>query len=108
MHDLTKWIVMARSRSQWRHEASTTIDRLQSRFTSNGNSALVPNRTEMQCRDRWIYTLDPSVDMTVARTGCWTTDEDIKLKAAVEKDGGKNWVAIYRATSWSNEKDVQG
>jgi hypothetical protein len=42
----------------------------------------------------------------MARTGCWTTHEGIKLKDAVQTHGGKNWDAIYRASSWSNEKDV--
>ncbi len=28
------------------------------------------------------------------RTGRWTADEDNKLKKAIEKCGGKNWVAV--------------
>ena len=38
--------------------------------------------------------MEPSVDMAMARTGHWTAEEDIKLKKAVQKHGGKNWTAI--------------
>jgi hypothetical protein len=56
----------------------------------------VPSRSTRQCRDRWRNALDPSVGMALARTGHWTEDEDIKLKDAVEKYGGKNWIAIAK------------
>jgi hypothetical protein len=57
-------------------------------------SMLVPSRTQKQCRDRWRNALSPSIDMAMARTGHWTAEEDIKLKQAVQKYGGKNWTAI--------------
>jgi hypothetical protein len=59
-------------------------------------AVMVPSRTQRQCRDRWRNALDPSVDMAMARTGHWTAEEDIKLKAAVEKYGGKNWTEIAK------------
>jgi hypothetical protein len=57
-------------------------------------AALVPGRTKIQCRSRWHNYLNPSIDRTTAHTGKWKEDEDIKLKAAVQKHGGKDWVAI--------------
>jgi myb proto-oncogene protein len=53
-------------------------------------SALVPGRTRDQCRGRWLDVLDPKIDRTVQ----WTAVDDIKLKDAVQKHGGKNWAAI--------------
>jgi hypothetical protein len=57
-------------------------------------AALVPGRTKNQCHDRWRHALDPSIALTAKRTGTWTVDEDIKLKAAVQTHGGKDWAAI--------------
>jgi hypothetical protein len=57
-------------------------------------AALVPGRTRIQCQSRWRNALNPSIDRTTAHTGKWKEDEDIKLKNAVQKHGGKDWVAI--------------
>jgi hypothetical protein len=57
-------------------------------------SALVLGRTKMQCLYRWKDALGPSNDRASERKGKWTEDEDIKLKAAVQTHGGKNWAAI--------------
>jgi hypothetical protein len=38
--------------------------------------------------------LNPSIALTAGRTGKWSGDEDIKLKAAVRTHGGKNWDSI--------------
>ena len=48
----------------------------------------------MQCRDRWRYTLDSSIERVSGRTGTWTEDEFIKLKDAVQTHGGKSWAQI--------------
>jgi myb proto-oncogene protein len=56
--------------------------------------ALVPGRTRSQCKTRWHDVLDPSINLVNRRTGKWEEDEDIKLKNAVHKHGGKDWVAI--------------
>jgi hypothetical protein len=53
-------------------------------------AVLVPGRTELQCRDRWKNGLDQAS----ARKGKWVEDEDIKLKDAVKRHGGKNWKDI--------------
>jgi hypothetical protein len=57
-------------------------------------ATLVPNRTTGQCRHRWNYSLNPSIHQSNGRTGTWAEDEDIKLKAAVQTHGGKDWAAI--------------
>jgi hypothetical protein len=57
-------------------------------------AALVPGRTNGQCRYRWHNTLVSNIDATTARAGKWTADEDKKLKDAVLAHGGKNWGEI--------------
>jgi hypothetical protein len=57
-------------------------------------AALVPGRVESQCSSRWQHVLTPNIDHATGRTGTWTEDEDIKLKDAVQINGGKSWDAI--------------
>jgi hypothetical protein len=57
-------------------------------------SLLVPGRTKKQCTNRWYNALKPSVERATGRTDTWTTDDDNKLKNAVEKHGEENWTAI--------------
>jgi hypothetical protein len=57
-------------------------------------SALVPGRVESQCRNRWHYALNLSIDQASGRTGKWAEDEDNELKDAVQTHGDKNWDAI--------------
>ncbi|KAL0429527.1 UNVERIFIED_CONTAM: Myb-like protein L [Sesamum radiatum] len=42
----------------------------------------VPGRTQVQCRERWVNCLDPSLNMSK-----WTEEEDSKLEAAIAKHG---------------------
>lgn len=53
-------------------------------------AALVPGRSYLQCRQRWIRYLTKS-DLTM---GQFTAEEDVKLTAAVLKHGIKNWIAV--------------
>jgi hypothetical protein len=57
-------------------------------------AALIPGRTNLQCCDRWNRALDPRIALTAGSTGRWGEDEDIKLKAAVQRHGGKGWAAV--------------
>jgi hypothetical protein len=57
-------------------------------------AALVPGRTRKQCASRWNNAFDPSIALAGGRTGKWTEDEDINLKAAVQMHKGKDWPAI--------------
>jgi hypothetical protein len=56
-------------------------------------AALVPSRTKSQCSNRW-QVLDPRNAPTTGRMGRWGEDGDIKLRAAAQMYGGKNWVAV--------------
>ncbi|GAB2248907.1 hypothetical protein Droror1_Dr00012266 [Drosera rotundifolia] len=59
----------------------------------------VPGRTQAQCRDRWVNNLDPSVNM-----GEWTSDEELKLRLAIEKHGYR-WARV--ASSLGSRTDAQ-
>jgi myb proto-oncogene protein len=56
---------------------------------------LVPGRKNIQCCQRWIFTLDPA---NGKKTGKWTPEEDAKLIEAVKKHD-KNWVAVAAMVS---------
>jgi hypothetical protein len=53
-------------------------------------AALVPGRSYLQCRQRWVRYLTP----TNLTKGHFTSREDAKLEAAVFKHGIKNWIAV--------------
>jgi uncharacterized protein (DUF2237 family) len=57
-------------------------------------AALVPGRTQKQCNQRWFCSLDPNIALTAGSMGRWTADENIKLKAALQMHGSKDWAAI--------------
>ncbi|KAK4735880.1 hypothetical protein R3W88_010141 [Solanum pinnatisectum] len=42
----------------------------------------VPGRTHVQCRERWVNSLDPSLKLDE-----WTEEEDLKLKSAIDEHG---------------------
>jgi hypothetical protein len=54
-------------------------------------AAMVPGRTNRQCRSRWAECLDPGIN-----TGKWTPEEDAMLADAVKKHGHGygNWAAV--------------
>jgi hypothetical protein len=45
-------------------------------------AALVPDRNNEQCRDRWVYGLNPRIDKEM---GKWTAEENAKLIEGVQK-----------------------
>jgi myb proto-oncogene protein len=53
-------------------------------------AAMVPGRTNRQCRERWVATLDPT---NGTKKGKWTPEEDVKLTKAVERHG-KHWGSV--------------
>jgi hypothetical protein len=98
-------------RDRWKFVLDPIIDRAGGRWTAvediklkdavqthdgknwGAIAALVPGRTEKQCRGRWPF-LDPNIVGSSGRTGPWSDDEDIKLKDAVQRHGGKDWDTI--------------
>ncbi|XP_059645652.1 uncharacterized protein LOC132287150 isoform X2 [Cornus florida] len=42
----------------------------------------VPGRTQVQCRERWVNSLDPSLNLDK-----WTEEEDSRLEAAIAEHG---------------------
>jgi hypothetical protein len=57
-------------------------------------AALVPGRTKMQCYNRWQDVLDTNIRRVTGRKGRWTSDEDSKLKDAVQRIGNNDWDPI--------------
>ncbi|KAL6518140.1 hypothetical protein OROMI_033841 [Orobanche minor] len=45
-------------------------------------SRFVPGRTHVQCRERWVNSLNPSLNIAE-----WTEEEDSKLEMAIEEHG---------------------
>jgi hypothetical protein len=43
------------------------------------------------CNKKWYNALDPRIALTAGSMGIWTEDEDLKLKAALQTHGSKNW-----------------
>jgi hypothetical protein len=70
-------------------------------------SALVPGRTNSQCRTRWHDVSNTSIDQASGRKGKWTEDEDSKLKDAVKAHGGKDWIAIATLVPGRVEKQCR-
>jgi hypothetical protein len=62
----------------------------------NATAGLVPGRTKTQCRNRWRNVLDPRIVRTTERAVRWITEEDDKLRDAIQIRNGKNWNAIAR------------
>jgi myb proto-oncogene protein len=54
-------------------------------------AALVPGRTNRQCCQRWVVSLDP--DINTFKWKVWTAEEDVKLTEAVA-EFGNDWVRV--------------
>jgi hypothetical protein len=81
--------------AKWTADESKTLKDAVEKYNGKNWDAiaeLVPGRTKKQCTNRWYHNLVPSVG--TGRTDTWTTDDDNKLKYAVEKHGDENWDAI--------------
>lgn len=62
----------------------------------------VPHRTDVQCRERWVNVLDPSI-----RLDGWTAEEDAKLWDTVTKMGGPgNWNQVAKELPMRTDNQV--
>jgi S-ribosylhomocysteine lyase LuxS involved in autoinducer biosynthesis len=90
----TRWVqtldpTIEKKPGKWTPEEDTKLTKA---VKKHGNhwiavTAMVPDRTDRQCRRRWVDTLDPAKEK-----GKWKAEEDAKLTKAVQKHG-KDWVA---------------
>ena len=56
-------------------------------------SQLVPSRTSVQCRERWVNVLDEKI-----KRGSWDKEEETRLKQLCEKyEGGCGFPSIFRS-----------
>jgi hypothetical protein len=49
----------------------------------------IPGRTDVQCRERWCNIINPEL-----KNDPWTSEEDERLKRAVEQHGVGKWSKI--------------
>jgi hypothetical protein len=68
----------------------------QGQYLDDESEQDVFSRTRKPDTSRWHTGLDANIDGTTARTVKWTEDEAIKLKDAVQRHGGKNWMQLQR------------
>jgi hypothetical protein len=58
-------------------------------------ATMFPGRTNDQCRQRWVKSLDPAIDwMAAYNKDKWTVKEDAKLTDVAKEHGDNNWVAV--------------
>jgi hypothetical protein len=91
-------------RRGWTVEEDT---RLTDAVTKHGSNwvkvaAMVPRRTNIQCRSRWVDHLDPDIT-----SGKWKAEEDAKLAEAVKKYGDNNWVAVAALVPGRTDKQCR-
>jgi hypothetical protein len=70
-------------------------------------AALIPGRTNSQCRDRWRTSLDPHIDQASGHKGIWTAVEDNKLNNAVQTHGANNWKEIAALVPGRTKRNCQ-
>jgi myb proto-oncogene protein len=70
-------------------------------------AAMVPSRTQKQCRNRWRDTLDPSIDPATTCAGKWTEEEDERLEDAVRAHGGRSWKGVAALVPGRTQKQCQ-
>eukprot|EP00924_Labyrinthula_sp_SR-Ha-C_P016642 snap_masked-scaffold_6-processed-gene-10.33-mRNA-1 protein AED:0.08 eAED:0.65 QI:0/-1/0/1/-1/1/1/0/371 len=64
-------------------------------------SKVMTNRTAKQCRERWIFTLDPSINH-----GVWNLKEDLTLLAK-QREIGNKWAQISQHLPGRTENSVK-
>ncbi|KAK9929564.1 hypothetical protein M0R45_026658 [Rubus argutus] len=83
-------------KGKWTREEDTLLTVAQMLFGGSKNwnkiSQFVPGRTQAQCRDRFVNSLEPSL-----KFGEWTEEEDSMLRAAIAGHGHcwSKFLAVY-------------
>jgi hypothetical protein len=79
-------------KGKWTPEEDTALTEAVNKYGNKwvAVAAMVSGRTNEQCRNRWVQTLDPANGIT---RGNWKPEEDAKLTEAVEKHG-KEWGSV--------------
>eukprot|EP00045_Choanoeca_perplexa_P013506 m.153647 g.153647 ORF g.153647 m.153647 type:complete len:867 (+) comp16371_c0_seq23:131-2731(+) len=107
MHRWLKSIDPSISRSKWRKEEDLKLAEGVAQYGKVWAKVqrLLPNRTDMQCRERFVNVLAKREDMASRanlddsitwRRGRWVPEEDAKLLEIVESFGAK-WSLVARA-----------
>jgi hypothetical protein len=82
-----------RNAGKWKPEEDAKLTKAVEKYGKEWGAvaAMVPGRTNDQCRSRWTNILDPINNGRNA--GKWKPEEDAKLTKAMKKHG-KEWVAV--------------
>jgi hypothetical protein len=96
----SRWATIDRTTGRTGKWTKEEESKLTNAVKKHGNNwvtiaAVIPGRTNVQCRQRWADKLDPN---TNRKMGKWTAEEDAKLVDAVKKCG-KDWVAVAALVS---------
>jgi hypothetical protein len=77
-------------------EDSQLKDAVQMQYGKNWDAiaGLVPSRTKNQCKGRWLFVLDLSINRATGRTRKWTPEEHDMPMNALPMQGPKHWNAI--------------
>jgi hypothetical protein len=95
------------NKGTWTPEEDATLTEAVKKYGKNwvAIAAMVPGRTDIQCRPRWIHTLDPT---NRKNAGKWTPEEDAKLTEAVKKHGKDCWVAVAAMVPGRTNQQCRG
>jgi hypothetical protein len=79
----------------WKPEEDAKLTEAVTEYGKNwlAVSALVPGRNNVQCHNRWINYVWPTIEGKNVSSGKWTSEEDAKLIGAVTKCG-TNWIEV--------------
>jgi myb proto-oncogene protein len=86
---------------RWKEEEDTKLTEAVKKHGKDwvAVAALVPGRSNIRCRERWINVVDPVNGNKGKPRRNWKPEEDAKLTKAVKKHGTKDWVAVAALVS---------
>jgi myb proto-oncogene protein len=106
-------MVTSRKKGKWTAEEEEAIKLIEA-VTKHGSkdwlavAALVPFRTNAQCRNRWVDIVEPTMDLTTTpNKGTWTGEEDTKLIEAVKENGNDGFAVTALVPSRTRKQCLQ-